>query len=290
MRTDLTRPLSLLAIAAAVLLAGGACGGHPCQETDGVAKPDTSGTTTGTDEGAVLEDTSTAPENGSTQETGETSENEGNSATGDAAQPEGDAKPAVVPAEKPKPPMSMLDVFRGLKVGDWVRTRWTNKEVHTLLVAARSETTVTIEEIVEDRGFRKAWTQVDVALEDGALVALRERLPDGTIEEREPTPDAQRGTSDLLAQKFRRDGDNVDLDIRRIEVYTEGVEEPEIVRGSLRCRRYKITVKEGRWARLWFSKEKLPDYPVKISYPEENLGIQLEAFGRGRASTFNERQ
>jgi len=292
MRTDLTRALSLLAIAAAVLLAGGACGGHPCQETDG---PDTSATT-GSDEGAALEDASTAPENGSTQESAETPQNDGNTGAagdadvaGDAAQPEGDAKPDVAPSEKPKPPMSMLDVFRGLKVGDWVRTRWTNKEVHTLLVAARSETTVTIEEIVEDRGFRKAWTQVDVALEDGALVALRERLADGTIEEREPTPDAQRGTSDLLAQKFRRDGDD-EIEIRRIEVYKEGVAEPEIERGLFLCRRYKITVEEGRWARLWFSKEKLPDYPVKISYPEENLGIQLEAFGRGRASTFNERQ
>lgn len=187
--------------------------------------------------------------------------------------------------EKPGEPRCMLDVFRRLEVGDWVRTGWTNKEKHTLLVVAKTDEMITIEEIVEDRGFRKAWTQLDVALEDGMLLALRERLADGTIEEREPAVESQRGTSDLLLEPFRPDG-REEIRIKRIEVFTAGKEEPEIRRGLFLCRRYRITVEEGRYAHLWFSRIKLPDYPVKIHYYEENLTIKLEAFGSGRESAF----
>jgi len=244
--------------------------------TDAAGEP-AAGETIGDEAEAAVKDNAgdAAAENGGEPENGGRAEN--------------GAKPDDGQNEKPKPPASMLDVFRGLKVGDWARTRWTNKEEHTLLVAARTDKTITIEEIVEDRGFRKSWTQMDVALEDGSLLALRVRLPDGSIEEREPAPNAQRGTSDLLAQKFRRDGQE-QIRIPRIEVFKAGVKEPEIKRGLFQCQRYKITVEKNRWARLWFSKVKLPDYPVKISYPEENLGIVLEAFGSGRESTFDERQ
>jgi hypothetical protein len=301
MRGILSRMRFVLATLAVVALAGGACGGHPCQRTDDLAEAQTQDPTMTGDENTAPDDAGTAPGSEGAQDAGEAPEDDGAASTtaGDAAegagetdaaaQPGGNAAPNGGVPEGPKLPMSMLDVFRGLKVGDWVRTRWTNKEIHTLLVAARTETMITIEEIVEDRGFRKAWTQMDVSLDDGSLLALRVRLPDGTIEEREPAPESQRGTSDLLDQKFRRDGDD-EIRINRIEVYKAGVEQPEIRRGLFLCRRYRITVEKGRWARLWFSKVKLPDYPVKINYPEENLTILLEAFGSGRASTFTERQ
>jgi hypothetical protein len=189
--------------------------------------------------------------------------------------------------DQPAEPTCMLDVFKRLEVGDWVRTRWTNKEEHTLLVAARTEETMTIEEIVEDRGFTKAWTQLDVSLEDGSLIALRERLADGTIEEREPESDAQQGTSDLLVRPFRPDGH--DEQQGRIEVFAPDQAEPQqVLRGTFLCRRYKITVEEGRYAHIWFSQKKLPDYPIKIHYYERNLTIELRAFGTGRASTFTQ--
>ena len=187
----------------------------------------------------------------------------------------------------PKEPGRMLDVFQQLAVGDWVLTRWTNKEEHTLLVAAKAEKTITIEEIVRDRGFVKAWTQLDVSLEDGTLLALRERLADGTIEAREPEATSQRGTSDLLIEPFRPDGH--DEQQARIEVHAPERAEPEVLRGTFFCRRYKVTVEEGRYARLWFSRKKLPDYPIKIHYYERNLTITLEAFGTGRASEFTKK-
>ncbi len=179
----------------------------------------------------------------------------------------------------------MLDVFRRLEVGDWVRTRWSNKEEHTLLVAARADEQITIEEIVEDRGFRKAWTQLDVSLADGTLLALRERLADGTIEAREPSPESQRGTSDLLVEPFRPDG-REEIELRAIAVYADGEKRDE-KKGLFLCRRYRITVEENRYAHLWFSRVKLPEYPVKIHYYEEHLTIQLEAFGTGRESEFS---
>jgi hypothetical protein len=284
MQMALTRFMLMLAVLAVVLSAGGACGGHPCPPADGTLEPGTPGTPPAGDASAALDGTTTAPEDGEAEDTAEQPQADKNPRPDGAVEPENGA------AEKTGPPMSMLDVFRGLKVGDWVRTRWSNKEEHTLLVAARTEETITIEEIVEDRGFRKSWTQMDVSLEDGGLLGLRQRSPEGTIEELEPTPDAQRGTSDLLTQRFRRDGTDDEIRINRIEVYRAGAAEPEIKRGLFLCRRYKITVEKGRWARLWFSKVKLPDYPVRISYPEESLRIDLQAFGSGGESTFNEKQ
>jgi len=209
---------------------------------------------------------------------GEAGESESTEAATDT---HGDASAAADEA----PPTCMLDVFRRLEVGDWVLTRWTNKEAHTLLVAAKTDEMITIEEIVEDRGFRKAWTQLDVSLADGALLALRERLADGTIEAREPAAEAQRGTSDLLLEPFRPDGEER-IRLKRIEVHAAGREAPEIVRGQFFCRRYKITVEKGRYAHVWFSRVKLPNYPVKIHYYEENLTVALEAFGTGRESVF----
>ena len=212
----------------------------------------------------------------------------GGSSTPDEASHADEASDAGDAAETPDQaaePTCMLDVFRRLDVGDWVRTRWSNKEEHTLLVAARTDEQITIEEIVEDRGFRKAWTQLDVSLADGALLALRERLADGTIEAREPSAESQRGTSDLLLEPFRPDGQD-ELEIRAIAVYADGEKHDE-KRGLFLCRRYRITVEENRYAHLWFSRIKLPDYPVKIHYYEEHLTIQLEAFGTGRESEFS---
>ena len=187
----------------------------------------------------------------------------------------------------PKEPGRMLDVFQQLNVGDWVRTHWTNDEDHELIVVAKTDQIITIEEIVHTPKSKApiAWTQLDVRLEDGALVALRERHADGTLVERKPDPDAQQGTSNLLLQPFRPDGED-ELNGLHIEVHAPGQDKPEIQRGLFRCRRYKITVEPRRYARLWFSRWKLPGYPVKIVYYEKDLTIMLEAFGTGRVSEF----
>jgi len=204
-----------------------------------------------------------------------------------AAETTGDTEASSTPDDGDAAPTCMLGVFRRLEAGDWVRTLWTNKEEHTLLVASKTDKMITIEEIVEDRGFRKAWTQLDVSLADGTLLALRERLADGTIEAHEPAAEAQRGTSDLLLEPFRSDGR--DEQRARIEVHAAGGGEPTILRGRFFCRRYKVTVEEGRYAHVWFSRVKLPDYPIKIHYYEENLTIELKAFGTGRDSAFAEK-
>lgn len=209
---------------------------------------------------------------------------EDTASTDDASSDEASGQAKGQADDTPKEPTCMLDVFKRLSVGDWVRTGWTNKEKHTLLVAARDDETITIEEIIEDRGLRKAWTQLDVSLEDGTLVGLRDRLADGTIEEREPTPDAQRGTSDLLTEPFRPDG-REELRLDPIDVYDSDTK-TGVKHGLFLCRRSKITVEKKRYAHVWFSRIKLPDYPVKIVYYEEKLTIKLEAFGTGRASTF----
>jgi hypothetical protein len=257
----LTTAVALLAAAAGAAACGCGCTGDPpcgdrCgQNTTEVAATDTASTET----------TSTE--------------------AGTAAEVEAAAKTTAT--DQPAEPGCMLDVFKRLEVGNWIRTRWTNKEEHTLLVAAKTDKMITIEEIVEDRGLTKAWTQLDVSLEDGSLLAMRERLADGTIEEREPDSDAQQGTSDLLVRPFRPDGH--DEQQGRIEVFAADQQEPQqVLRGTFSCRRYKITVEEGRYAHVWFSQKKLPDYPIKIHYYERNLTIELKAFGAGRASTFTQ--
>ena len=277
------KPFAIRLLLAVVLAIATAGAGYACGTLDdsgGCGACGTTGTCTGECGGkhsaadsAASADAEAADD---TASAGETSTNE----------PNGEA--AEGPAEAAKEPACMLDVFKRLAVGDWVRTRWTNKETHTLLVAATDDETITIEEIVEDRGVRKAWTQLDVSLANGALVALRDRLADGTIEAREPAAEAQRGTSDLLTEPFRPDGGE-NVQIKRIEVHTAGESEPEIKRGLFLCRRYRITVEKNRYAHVWFSRIKLPDYPVKIHYYEENLTILLEAFGTGRASEFTKK-
>jgi len=267
-------PMLLDRLLAAVVLAvvagsGAACSGV-CATTNDVE-------TAGPSEGAETVDSDGA---GLSQPSG--SSDAEKVPKGDEALDAGDA--AETP-EQAAEPTCMLDVFRRLEVGDWVRTRWSNKEEHTLLVAARADEQITIEEIVEDRGFRKAWTQLDVSLADGTLLALRERLADGTIEAREPSPESQRGTSDLLVEPFRPDG-REEIELRAIAVYADGEKRDE-KKGLFLCRRYRITVEENRYAHLWFSRVKLPDYPVKIHYYEEHLTIQLEAFGTGRESEFS---
>jgi hypothetical protein len=267
-------PALLLVIAAAGV-------GHACATLEGSCGYDGCGTTA-TCAGDYA-GTNSADDSAASKDAEASGDTESTSST-DGTSTEGENGAADRPAETAKEPTCMLDVFKRLSVGDWVRTRWTNKEVHTLLVTAKDDKTITIEEIVEDRGFRKAWTQLDVSLADGTLVALRDRLADGTIEEREPTADAQRGTSDLLTEPFRPDG-REDLQLGPIDVY-DGDTKTVIRRSLFLCRRYKITVEKGRYAHVWFSRIKLPHYPVKIHYYEENLTILLEAFGTGRASEF----
>jgi hypothetical protein len=263
----LTTALALLAVTGGAAACGCGCTGEsPCGDRCGKHTPQAA-----TTEAADTETTGTEAETPADVK-----------AAGETATADQPTEPAAA-----QEPGCMLDVFKRLEVGNWVRTRWTNKEEHTLLVAAKTDRTITIEEIVEDRGLTKAWTQLDVSLEDGSLLALRERLADGTIEEREPDSDAQQGTSDLLVRPFRPDGH--DEQQGRIEVFAGDQQEPQqVLRGTFLCRRYKITVEEGRYAHIWFSQKKLPDYPIKIHYYERNLTIELKAFGTGRASTFTQ--
>jgi hypothetical protein len=277
-------PFATRLLPAVVLVIAAAGAGHACATLDGSCGYDGCGTTAtcaGDCAGKNSADDAATPSGD------EASGEARNTSSTDGASTDGEnGGAAEKPAEAPKEPACMLDVFKRLAVGDWVRTRWTNKETHTLLVAAKDDKTITIEEIVNNPKLKApiGWTQLDVSLEDGTLVALRDRLADGTIEEREPTADAQRGTSDLLTEPFRPDGgENLRLD--PIDVYDGGTK-TGVKRGLFLCRRYRITVEKNRYAHVWFSRVKLPQYPVKIHYYEENLTILLEAFGTARASEF----
>ncbi len=166
----------------------------------------------------------------------------------------------------------LIDRFKDVSVGDWVKLSYSGGSEHLLLVAARDDSTITLEEKVLERSYLTGWTQIVVDMKKKLPVLVRERLPGGEIVETEIT-----------------DQDSVlDEDFQAL-LTAQFSEEPETERvivpaGRFYCKVYRA-VYNKKLIRIFFS-EKIPLYPVKVLIPNYQLTIRLLEFGKGKESNF----
>jgi len=166
----------------------------------------------------------------------------------------------------------LIDRFKDIPVGEWVRLKYSGGSEHLLLVAARDDAAVTLEEKVHEQGYLTSWTQVVIDLAKKAPVAVREKTPDGEIHEVRVEGEKSSLAEELyalLTARFRQ------------EPRTELVVVPA---GRFACKVYR-SVYDDKFIQIFFS-DKIPLYPVKVVIPGYELTIRLVAFGKGMESRF----
>ena len=175
----------------------------------------------------------------------------------------------------------LIDRYKEVKEGQWVKTKWSNGTIHTLLIAKRQGDIVTLEEKVEDRGFITAWTQTDIDINKRKVLAHRYRDPltEGVIEKKAREDEE---LDLVLRLTFDEEGDEK---LRlELEFYDEKTQEIEMRRVSFKCKKYR-TVWEGKFVEIWFS-DKIPLYPLKVNIFRYDLTIKLIGYGENRNSDF----
>ncbi len=175
----------------------------------------------------------------------------------------------------------LIDRYEEVKEGQWVKTKWSNGTVHTLLIAKRQGDIVTLEEKIEDRGFITAWTQTDIDINNRKVLAHRYRDPltQGVIEEK-ASEDEELDL--VLRLTFDEEGDEkLKLEL---EFYDEEKQKTETRKVSFECKKYK-TIWEGKFVEIWFSDE-IPLYPLKVNIFRYDLTIKLVGYGENRNSDF----
>ncbi len=166
----------------------------------------------------------------------------------------------------------LTDKFKTASLGQWVRLKYSSGSDHLLLVAAKGDKTITLEEKVCEEGYLTSWTQTVIDLKKGVPVVLRERLPQGEIREINLKSDKVELDEDfqaLLAAKFWQ------------EPEAERVVVPE---GAFTCQVYRA-VYNKKLIRIFLSKE-IPLYPVKVLIPNYQLTISLMKYGEDMPSRF----
>jgi len=166
----------------------------------------------------------------------------------------------------------LTDRFKTVSPGEWVRLRYSGGSQHLLLVAAKGEKTVTLEERVREHGYLTSWTQIVIDLKKGLPIAIRERMLGGEIRE------------------IKLEGDKVKLDEEFLALLAARFrEEPDTVRvvvpaGTFTSKVYRA-VYNKKLIRIFLAKE-IPLYPVKVLIPNYQLTISLTAYGKGMESRF----
>lgn len=170
----------------------------------------------------------------------------------------------------------LIDRFKDVPVGEWVRLKYTGGSEHLLLVADRGDKTVTLEERVQEEGYLTSWSQIVIDFEKKGPVAVRERMPDGQIRE-VPVEGEESSLGEelraLLTARFRRD---------------PGMEVVVVPAGRFSCKVYR-GVYDDKFIQIFFS-DKIPLYPVKVVIPGYELTIRLVAFGKGMESRFSPKE
>jgi hypothetical protein len=166
----------------------------------------------------------------------------------------------------------LIDRFKDVSLGDWVKLKYSGGSEHLLLAAAKDKDSITLEERVREQGYLTSWTQTVIDLKKKTPVTFRERLPDGVI--RELQLDSKQAALDedfqaLLTAKFEEE---------------PGTEVVIVPAGRFSCNIYRA-VYNKKLIRVFFS-PKVPLYPVKVLIPNYQLTIRLDTFGKEMVSRF----
>jgi len=166
----------------------------------------------------------------------------------------------------------LIDKFKNVSAGEWVRLSYGRRSEHLLLVAAKDDKTITLEELIKEQGYVTSWTQMVIDLKKRLPVVLRERMPLGEIREIE-IKDAKASLDEdfyaLLTARFWQE---------------PGTQRVVVPAGRFVCKEYHA-VYNKKSITIFFS-NKIPLYPVKVLIPGYNLIIKLAAFGKGMESRF----
>ena len=159
-----------------------------------------------------------------------------------------------------------------MSVGEWVKLKYSGGSEHFLLVAAKDEKTITLEEQVQEQGYVTSWMQIVMDLKKKLPVLVRERTPRGEIRETPIQSDKSNLNEDFYALLTAR--------------FVEGAEAPRVVvpAGTFDCKQY-YAIFNKKFVRIYFC-DKIPLYPVKVVIPNFELVIKLVAFGKGQHSQF----
>jgi len=170
----------------------------------------------------------------------------------------------------------LIDRFKNVSVGEWVKLRYSRTSEHLLLVAAKDEETMTLEEMVKEQGYITSWMQIVVDLKKGLPVLARKRMPRGGIRE--------------IKIEGKESGLNEDFYAILTARFWEEPKTQRVVvpAGVFSCKSYHA-VYNKKFIRIFFS-NKIPLYPVKVVIPGYNLIIRLVAFGKGMESHFSPMQ
>jgi len=173
----------------------------------------------------------------------------------------------------PRGAWELTDKLKNVPVGDWVKLKYSRGSEHLLLVAAKDDRTITLEELVREEGYRTSWTQIVIDLKKKAPVVIRERTPLGEIRETQIKGGKSNLNEDfyaLLTARFWQEPES-----QRVVV---------VPAGKFSCKRYQAVFNK-KLIRIFFS-NKIPLYPVMVVIPHYNLTIRLIAFGKGKESRF----
>jgi len=166
----------------------------------------------------------------------------------------------------------LIDRLKDVPVGEWVRLSYSRGSEHLLLVAAKDEQTITLEERVREKGYVTSWTQVVIDLNKKLPVIFRERMLTGEIRE-----------ANIEAKES---GLNEDFHALLTARFWEqpGTERVVVPAGRFSCKVYE-SVFNKKFIRIFISSD-IPLYPVKVLMPGYELTIRLVAFGKGMESRF----
>ncbi len=177
--------------------------------------------------------------------------------------------------------MTLVEEYRDVNVGDWVKLEISNGTILLLFVAERDEKSVTVEMKEYDRGFIVSWRQFVIDTEGNTTVLVREKDPvTGRVLEREPFEDE--GVDEVLRAEFVEKG--TEKLRQTIQVPSEDGKELVETRMTFDCVVYK-TIIEKRFVEMWYSKE-IPLYPVKVNIPGLDTTIWLRRYGSDMKSRF----
>ena len=179
-----------------------------------------------------------------------------------------------LPAVTAEGTWQLVDRFKEVSVGEWVKLKYSGGSEHFLLVAGKDEKTITLEEHVREgkEGYVTSWMQIVIDLKKKLPVLVRERMPRGEIRE----------------TQIKEDRSNVNEDFYAL-LTARFAEQPEtrwqiVPAGRFLCKQYHAIFNK-KFIRIYTSDE-IPLYPVVVVIPNYELVIKLASFGKGRESRF----
>ena len=179
-------------------------------------------------------------------------------------------------AATPRETWQLVDRFKNVSAGEWVKLKYSGGPEHVLLVAAKDDKSITLEEIVREQGYLTSWTQIVVDLKTKLPVLARERMPLGEIRETKIEGKKSNLNEDFYALLTARFWEE------------PGTRRVVVPAGTFSCQQYEAVFNK-KLIRVYFS-NKIPLYPVMVVIPSYELTVKLAAFGKGKESRFFPRE